>query len=70
MREERKTKSLGKQHKIVSGEPGDKKDHLVIERMKGIECGKKITIIKSSCSVNRLIIISALVIKSCQQDNS
>lgn len=68
MREERENKSVGKQYKIVSGEPDDKKDHLVIETNKGIECGKKITIIKS-IGVNHPSMISALATKSCQQDN-
>jgi len=69
MREERRNKSLGKHYKIVSGEPDDKKEHVVIEKIKGIECGKKITIIESIYGVNHPSMISALAITSCQQDN-
>jgi len=60
---------LGKQCKIVTKEPGDEKNHIVIGVIKEIEYDEKFIIIESSYGIGCLNIQSIVVIKPRQQGN-
>ena len=69
MKEESLNRLLGKQCKIVTKEPGDEKNHIVIGVIKEIEYGEKLIIIESSYGTDCLNMQSIVAIKPWQQHN-
>lgn len=69
MKEESLNRLLGKQCKIVTKEPGDEKNHIVIGVIKEIEYDEKFIIIESSHGVGCLNMESIVAIKPWKQHN-
>lgn len=69
MREESLNRLLGKQCKIVTKEPGDKINHIVIGIIMEIEYNEKFIIIESNHGVSCLSIQSIVAIKPWKQYN-
>ena len=69
MKEESLNRLLGKQCKIVTKEPGDEKNHIVIGIIKEIEYGEKFIIIESSHGIGCPNMQLIVAIKPWQQHN-
>jgi len=69
MKGESLNRLLGKQCKIITKEPGDKKNHIVIGVIKEIEYDEGFIIIESSYGVGCLNMQSIIAIKAWQQHN-
>ena len=69
MREENLNRLLGKQYKIITKEPGDEKNHIIIGVIKEIEYLEKFIIIESSYGICCLSMQSIVAIKPWQQHN-
>ena len=67
MREEKFNRLLGKQYKIITKEPGDEKNHIIIGVIKEIEYSEKFIIIQSSQGIGCLCMRSILAIKPWQK---
>jgi len=67
MKEESLNRLLGKQCKIVTKEPGDDKNHVVIGIIKEIEYDEKFIIIESSYGIGCLNWQSIVAIKPWKQ---
>jgi len=68
MKEEILNRLLDKQCKIVTKEPGDEKNHLVIGIIKDIEYDEKFIIIESSHGIGCLNMQSTIAIKPWTQN--
>ena len=69
MKEESLNRLLGKQCKIVTKEPGDEKNHIVIGVIKEIEYDEKFIIIESIHGIGCLNMQSIVEIKPWKQYN-
>ena len=69
VQEESLNRLLGKQCKIVTKEPGDKKNHIVVGVILEIEYDEKFMIIESSYGIGCLNMQSIVAIKPWKQDN-
>jgi len=69
MKEESLNRLLGKKCKIVTKEPGDEKNHIVIGLIKEIEYDEKFIIIESAQGIGCLNMQSIVAIKPWRQYN-
>jgi hypothetical protein len=69
MKKESLNRLLGKQCKIVTKEPGDERNHVVVGIIKEIEFDEKFIIIESINGVSCLNMQSIVAIKPWQQND-
>jgi len=69
MREEKFNRLLGKQYKIITKEPGDEKNHIIIGIIKEIEYDEKFIIIELSYGIYCLSMKTIVAIKPWQKHN-
>jgi len=69
MKEESLNRLLGKQYKIVTREPGDEKNHVIIGIIKEIEYEEEFIIIESIYGIGCLNWQSIVAIKPWKQHN-
>ena len=69
MKEEKFNRLLGKQYKIITKEPGDEKNHIIIGIIKEIEYDEKFIIIELRYGIYCLSMKTIVAIKPWQQHN-